>query len=88
MPKPIQIQGKDYYLNLSIIRGSAASGDVNIVLELYDEEPTFTNGDVSVEPVHSFTALVTPPRSTTSSKRHSTSSTRPARRKSRLSAPG
>jgi hypothetical protein len=31
-------------------------GDVNIVIELYgaDEEPTFSNGEASVEPVHTF----------------------------------
>lgn len=51
MPKPIQIQGKDYYVNLSVIRGSTASGDVNIIVELYDEEPSFTDDEASVEPV-------------------------------------
>lgn len=56
MPKTVQIQGKDYYLNLNVAQGSTASGDVNIVIELYDpsEEPTFSNGEASVEPVHSF----------------------------------
>lgn len=52
MPKPIQIQGKDYYGNLSIARGSTSTGEVNIVIELYDEEPTFINSEASVEPVH------------------------------------
>jgi hypothetical protein len=53
VPKPIQIQGKDYYVNLAVTRGSTASGEVNIVLELYDaaEEPVFTNDIASVEPV-------------------------------------
>jgi hypothetical protein len=51
LPKPIQIQGRDYYVNLSVARGSTASGDVNVVVELYDEEPTFTNDEASVEPV-------------------------------------
>ena len=56
MPKPIQIDGSDYYLRLSAARGSTASGDVNIVVELYgpDEEPTFTNDVASVEPVRIF----------------------------------
>jgi hypothetical protein len=53
MPQPIQIQGKDYYVNHSITRGSTETGDVNIVIELYDEEPSFLNGVASVEPVES-----------------------------------
>ena len=51
MPEPIQIQGKDYYVNVAVIRGSSKSGEVNIVIELYDEEPSFTNGEASAEPV-------------------------------------
>jgi hypothetical protein len=51
VPKPIQIQSKDYYLHTVVVSGNTASGDVNIVIELYDEEPTFTNGEASVEPV-------------------------------------
>lgn len=40
-------------MNLDVIRGSTASGDVNLVIELYDEEPSFTNGVASLEPVRS-----------------------------------
>ncbi len=53
MPEPIRIQGRDYYVNLDIISGSTASGDVNLVIELYEEEPTFTSDVASVEPVES-----------------------------------
>lgn len=52
MPKPIQIQGRNYYVNLDIARGSTQSGEVNIVIELYGEEPRFVNNEASVEPVH------------------------------------
>jgi hypothetical protein len=34
------------------VRGSTASGEVNVVIELYDEAPTFVNDVASVEPVH------------------------------------
>lgn len=51
MPKPIQIKGKDYFVNVGVVRGNTASGDVNFFVELYDEEPTFVNGEASVEPV-------------------------------------
>ena len=54
MPKPIQIQGKDYYVNHTITRGETATGDVNIVIEVYDEEPSWVDGVVSKEPVESF----------------------------------
>jgi len=57
MPKPILIQGKDQWVNLAIIRGDTAGGDVNLVLELYDEEPSWVNGVASVEPaktIHAF----------------------------------
>lgn len=57
MPKPIQIQGKDYYVHTVVVSGNTASGDVNIVIELYDEEPTFTNGEASVEPVQTIHAF-------------------------------
>jgi hypothetical protein len=53
MPKPVQIQGKDYYVNHSISRGETATGDVNMVIELYDEEPSWHNGVVSKKPVQS-----------------------------------
>jgi hypothetical protein len=53
MPKPIQIQGKDYYVNLAFVRGDPGTGDVNFVIELYDEEPSFTNDVASVEPAKS-----------------------------------
>ena len=52
--KPVQIQGKDYYLNLADASGSTKTGDVNVVIELYDEEPTFTNNEASVEPAQTF----------------------------------
>jgi hypothetical protein len=51
MPKPIQIKGKDYFVNVAVVRGNTASGDVNFFVELYDEEPSFVNGEASVEPV-------------------------------------
>jgi hypothetical protein len=51
VPKPIQIQGKDYYVKHGIISGSTETGDVNLVFELYDQEPSFTNGQASVKPV-------------------------------------
>ena len=57
MPKPIQIQGKDYYLNLDIVRGITATGEVNFVIELYDEEPSFTDGQASVGPVKAIQGL-------------------------------
>lgn len=54
--RTVQIEGKDYYLNLNAAHGSTGSGDVNLVIELYDatEEPTFTNGQASVEPARIF----------------------------------
>ena len=53
MPKPILIQGKDYWVNCVVTKGNTASGDINIVIELYDEEPTFSDGKASTEPVES-----------------------------------
>ena len=51
MPEPIQIQGDDYYVNLAFASGHTGTGDVNVVIELYAEKPSFTNGEASVEPV-------------------------------------
>ena len=53
MPKSIQIQGTDYYFNLDIVRGDTGTGEVNLVIELYDKEPSFENNIASVEPVQS-----------------------------------
>jgi hypothetical protein len=54
MPKPIEIQGKDYFINVATFRGSTESGNVEVVIELYDgaEEPSWTNNVPSVPPVH------------------------------------
>ena len=51
LPKPIQIQGKDYFVSLDTTRGSSGTGEVNLLIELYAEEPSFTNDNASVEPV-------------------------------------
>jgi hypothetical protein len=51
---PIQVLGKDYYLSVGVVSGSTASGDVNVVVELYGEEPTFENDEALIEPVRTF----------------------------------
>lgn len=52
MPKPIEIQGKPYYVSVAKATGSTGSGDVEIVIELFDEEPSWLNNVPNVEPVH------------------------------------
>jgi hypothetical protein len=53
MPKSVEIQGRDYHVNVKTMRGNTASGNVEVVIELYDgkEEPSWTNGVPSVPPV-------------------------------------
>jgi hypothetical protein len=44
---------------VSAVHGETKSGEVNIIVELYDgtePPPTFTNDVASVEPVHTFHA--------------------------------
>ena len=54
MRKAVQIQGKDYDLHLVAATGMVPKGDVNIVVELYDQDPVFVNNEPNVEPVHTF----------------------------------
>jgi hypothetical protein len=52
MPKPIEIQGREYFVNVAKVTGSTESGQVEIVIELFDQEPSWLNGVPSVQPAH------------------------------------
>jgi hypothetical protein len=49
--KQIQIQGKDCYVNVQQAT-TDGSGNVTVLIELFDEEPSGENDVQSVEPAH------------------------------------